>query len=233
VNDELIGDNATLVWDGLSNVQLKYGQRWIKHKSTHSANLAKALGERTVPVDALSGVELTLPKDGDAQLRLVLRENADPVTAVAGARIDELFDPYRFYYQDQQELLAEYYATEIQTAIRLAQNEGPAEKFLVEPPEAPDELKGFDGRLRVDEGTVTFDWSWAASPEKKAAGKRREVELATVTSVEWRPIAGKDLGHVRLNRDDGLALLLGATQQVSGLLFAANLLAKLSPANDL
>lgn len=228
MNDELIGDNATLVWDGLSNVQLKYGQRWIKHKSTHSAMLAKALGERTIPVEAIEGVELTLPKDGDAQLRLVLRANADPIIEVAGARIAELFDPYRFYYRDEQELLAEYYATEIQTAIRLAQNEGPADKLLVEAPEAVEVLKGFDGRLRLDGTTLTFDWSWAATPAKKAAGKQRVVDLATVTSVDWRPIAGKDLGHVRLNGDDNLALVLGATHQVPGLLFAAKLRASLS-----
>jgi Domain of unknown function (DUF4429) len=239
MSDELVGDNATLVWDGLSSVQLRYRGGWLKHKSAHTAQLLKALGERTVPVEALAGVELVLPgAAGDPMLRLELREGADPVMAVAGATIHRLFDPYRFYYGAKQDLLAEYYAHEIGTAIRLHQLDGPADRFLVAPPPAGDELKAFDAKLRLDGDGLELDWKWTAGPAKKAAGKSRTIPFGELTGVEWQPSSLAVLGHVRFHlagdtsppvdpKDDPRVVQLGAGDDAPGLLFAAALRARI------
>jgi hypothetical protein len=239
MSDELVGDNATLVWDGLSTVQLRYRNGWREHKSTHTAQLLNALGERTVPVEALSDVELVLPSAGDPMLRLQLRDGADPVMAVAGVAIHRLFDPYRFYYHPKQELLAEYYAQEIQTAIRLHQLDGPADRFLVAPPPARDELKAFDAKLRLTGDGLEIDWKWTAGPAKKAAGKSRTIALADLTGVDWRPSERTTLGHLRFHlagdtaapvdaKDDPRVVQLGAGDDAPGLLFAAALRARIA-----
>lgn len=235
MNDELVGRNSTLVWDGLSNVELRYHPQTIKHKSGHAAQLAQSLGHRTVPVEALAGVDLTLPKDGQPRLRLVLRENADPVVSLTGADPGRHFDPYLFYYHPRQELLAEYYATEIRTAIRLAQmGAGPADRFLVAAPKTADELNGFDGRLRVDGRELRFTWKWCATPAKKSGGKRHTISLDTVSGVEYRGWRRMDNAHLRLlpaagePEDDPNTLLIGA-YEVPAILFGARLLEQLRP----
>jgi hypothetical protein len=157
---------------------------------------------------------------------------------VAGATIHRLFDPYRFYYQAKQELLAEYYAQEIQAAIRLHQLDGPADRFLVAPPPAGDELKAFDAKLHLDGDGLTIDWKWTAGPAKKAAGKSRTIALADLTGIEWHPSQGTTLGHLRLHlagdttapadpKDDPRVVQLGAGDDAPGLLFAAALRARI------
>jgi hypothetical protein len=170
-------------------------------------------------------------------IRLVLRAGADPLLAVAGEEMDRLFDPYRFYFGAKQWLLADYYAQEIRTSIALHQvGTGPAERFLIEPPEAANELKGFDGTARIEDAELTFDWSWTATKEKKAAGDPHRVPLADISGVEWLPLGDKKLGRLRISTaatpaerpeadKDPETLQLGALQQVPGLLFGAKLLA--------
>lgn len=240
--DELKGSNGTLVWDGLGTVQLRYDGAWMKQTSTVTHQLLRRLGTRTIPVEALAGVELVMPGGTEQpMIRLVLRAGADPLMAVAAEAIDRLFDPYRFYFSNKQWLLADYYAQEIRTSIALHQlGTGPAERFLVEPPAAADELKGFDGKARIEDGELSFDWTWTATKEKKAAGDPRRVPLADITGVAWLPMGDKQLGRMRISTaatpaerpesdKDPETLLLGALQQVPGLLFGAKLLAAVRP----
>jgi hypothetical protein len=240
--DELRGANATLVWDGLGAVQLRYGGGWLRQQSTLSHQLLKRLGERTVPVEALKDVELVMPGGTeDPMIRLVLRDGADPLTTVAGGDLAGLFDPYRFYFKNEQWLLADYYAQEIRTSIALHQvSAEPAAGWLVAAPDAEDELKGFDGKAKLIGDQLVFDWGWTAPKEKKSARDPRSVPVADVRAVEWRPMEGKNLGFVRVTTSaspaerpdpakDPEALLLGATHQVPGLLFAARLLSQVSP----
>lgn len=205
-------------------------------ESTLTQMLLKRLGTRTVPVEALKDVELVMPGGTrDPMIRLVLREGADPITAVAGGDIYGLLDPYRFYFKNEQWLLTDYYAQEIRTSIALHQvSAAPADHWLVAPPAAGEELKGFDGKARLADGRLIFDWDWKATKEKKSAGDPRSVPLEEIQNVEWRPMEGKHLSYLRITTSatpserpdpakDPEALQLGATHQVPGLLFAASL----------
>jgi hypothetical protein len=238
--DELKGTNGTLVWDGLGAVRLRYGGPWITQKSTITHLLLKRLGERTVPVEALQRVELVMPGGTeDPMIRLVLREGADPITAVAGGDIQGLLDPYRFYFKNDQWLLADYYAQEIRASIARHQlATEPAEHWLVAPPEAPDEFKGNDGKLRLAGDQLVFDWGWAANAEKKKAGDPRSVPLSEITGVEWKPSDkgwNSPLGFFRITtaqspaerpdpKVDPDALILGPTAEINALFVGAKIL---------
>lgn len=87
--DELRGRNATMVWDGLGTIQLRYGGSWIKQKSTLTKIVLQKIGQRTVPVEALTGVDLVMPGGTeDPTIRLLLRERADPLLTVAGGALN-------------------------------------------------------------------------------------------------------------------------------------------------
>jgi hypothetical protein len=114
-------------------------------------------------------------------------------------------------------------------------SDAPSDRWLVAPPAAGDELKGFDGKARLADGRLTFDWDWKATKEKKSAGDPRSVPLAEIRNVEWRPMEGKNLSYLRITTSttpaerpdpakDPEALQLGATHQVPGFLFGASLL---------
>ncbi|MET7277428.1 DUF4429 domain-containing protein [Kribbella sp. NPDC005582] len=107
--DELRGRNATMVWDGLGTIQLTYDGSWIKQTSSLTRQVLRRFGRRTIPVEALAGVEVVMPGGREQPtIRLMLREHADPVPAVAGGQLNEQFDPYRLDFEADQWLLAAY-----------------------------------------------------------------------------------------------------------------------------
>lgn len=198
--DELRGRNATMVWDGLGTIQLTYDGAWIKQKSTLTHMVHKRLGGRTVPVEALAGVELVMPGGAeDPTIRLVLREHADPLLAVAGGQLDELMDPYRLDFGADQWLLADYYAQEIRTSIALHQAPaGPSDRWLLEPPAAPDVLKCHNCKLWLEGDTLVIDYGFANYPEKRVYGDPYRLPLAEIKTVEWTASKGITSGYLRI-----------------------------------
>ncbi|WP_370017845.1 DUF4429 domain-containing protein [Planotetraspora sp. GP83] len=53
---------------------------------------------------------------GHGELRVITRPGADPYRAIVEGHLPDRFDPFRLHFTKKQELLAEYYATEITTA---------------------------------------------------------------------------------------------------------------------
>ncbi len=200
--DELRGRNATMVWDGLGMIQLTYDGAWIKQTNPLARQVLQQFGRRTIPVEALAGVEVVMP-GGRAQptIRLVLREHADPVLAVAGGRLSEQFDPYRLDFAADQWLLADYYAQEIRSAIALHQVDPgqPAERWLIEPPLAPEVLKCVAAKLWLEGDELVIDYGFANYPEKRVYGDPYRLPLSDLRSVEWKGTYGlRDLvGYLR------------------------------------
>ena len=72
------------------------------------------LGERRVPYEALSAVELAPGgKRGTVVLRAVPRPGADPLLEAAAGQLKDGCDPYRLVLPAERETLADYYATEL------------------------------------------------------------------------------------------------------------------------
>ncbi|TDD49300.1 DUF4429 domain-containing protein [Kribbella antibiotica] len=235
--DELRGRNATMVWDGLGTVQLQYPGPWLKQKSSSTYHLLKRLGRRTIPVEALAGVEVVMPGGKeDATIRLVLRERADPLLTVAGGRLSEILDPYRLDFDAKQWLLADYYAQEIRTAIALHQPpSGPAERWLIEPPPAPDKVKYQGVKAELDGTDLVLDYGFGATQPKKSYGDPWRLPLAELRNVEWAPQSVGRVGYLRLTTtrtpaerpkpmDDPETLQTSAVFETDGLFFAAKLL---------
>jgi len=235
--DELRGRNASMVWDGLGAVQLTYDGSWIKQKSTLTRWTLKKLGRRTVPVEALTGVELVMPGGTEQPtIRLLLRERADPLLAVAGGALDELVDPYRLDFDAKQWLLADYYAQEIRTSIALHQlPPGPADRWLIEPPPAPDRIKFQSVKAELDGSGLILDYGFAATQAKKSYGDPWRLPLAELLNVEWAPQSLRRPGYLRLTTtrkpaerpkpaDDPETLLTSAIDESDVLFFGAKLL---------
>jgi hypothetical protein len=235
--DELRGRNATIVWDGLGTIQLRYDGSWIKQKSTLTHLVLKKLGQRTVPVEALTGVDLVMPGGTeDPTIRLLLRERSDPLLTVAGGALDELIDPYRFDFDTKQWLLADYYAQEIRTSIALHQlPPGPAERWLIEPPPAPSKVKFQGVKAELDGSGLVLDYGFTATPAKKSYGDPWRLPLAELRNVEWAPQSFRSPGYVRLTTtrtpaerpkpaDDPETLLTSAVDESDVLFFGAKLL---------
>ncbi len=236
--DELRGRNATMVWDGLGTVQLRYEGAWLKQKSTLTKKVLDKLGHRTVPVEALTGVDLVMPGGTeDPTIRLLLRDHADPLLAVAGGQLDELIDPYRFDFDSDQWLLADYYAQEIRTSIARHQvPPGPADRWLVDPPPAPDEIKGQNVKLTLDVADLVFDYGFGASKAKKSYGDPWRLPLADIRAVEWAPVtnAWGNNGYLRITSthtpaerpkavDDPETLITNPLAETDALFFGAKL----------
>ncbi|GAB3946986.1 hypothetical protein GCM10029976_075450 [Kribbella albertanoniae] len=198
--DELRGRNATMVWDGLGTIQLRYPGPWRQQKSGLTYAVLKQLGRRTIPVEALTGVEIVMPGGTEtATIRLILREHADPLLAVAGGRFDELIDPYRLDFSPDQWLLADYYAQEIRTSIALHQlPPGPADRWLIEPPPAPDKVKFQFVKVELDGDELVLKYGFGATAAKKSYGNPWRLPLTELRDVEWVPGRIRSDGFLRL-----------------------------------
>ncbi|NJP99548.1 DUF4429 domain-containing protein [Streptomyces zingiberis] len=167
-------------------------------RGIRTPRLFHVLGERRVPYEALSAVELTPGRKGSVVLRAVPRPGADPLMDAADGQLKEGSDPYRLVLPAERELLAEYYAEELRSA--LGPDAGrPAECHLVAAPPPPLSFKAYDGKARFDGESVVFRWFWTgASSAKWKAGDQR-FPVGELGGVEWRSPEVFD-GHLRLLR---------------------------------
>ena len=231
---ELKSTNGTVDWDGAGTLRIRYDA-----PETELGRLAGALrtrlGERIIPVEALQAVEVS------QVLRLVLREQADPLQSVSGGYFDALIDPYTFPFTDRA--LAERLATDIR--VTLARRDVPttsAVRWLVAPPVAPDEIEGRDATLSVANGRLVFAYKRIAGRKKRANGDPWSVPLADIIDVEWRPNERRFGvgGFLRVStartplerpkpRHDPAAMRTERRTDVDALFFAARLLTRIRP----
>ncbi|MFR0352357.1 DUF4429 domain-containing protein [Streptomyces sediminimaris] len=195
MGDVLAGFHAA--WEFESDSVLIRYERGIR-----TPKLFQALGERRVPIEAISGVTLTPGRRGSVVLRAELRPGADPLLEAAAGQLKEGCDPYRLVLPAERGTLAEYYADELRT--RLKDDAEPAERYLVDAPGAPRQFKAYDAKASFDGGTVHFRWFWTGASSAKWKAGDQSFPVAELSGVEWRSPEAFE-GHLRLVRRDGAA----------------------------
>lgn len=177
MGDVLAGFHAA--WEFESDSVLIRFERGIR-----SPKLFQALGERRIPLEAIAAVTLTPGKRGTVVLRAVPRPGADPLVEAAAGQLKEGCDPYRLVLPAERETLAEYYADELRG--QLGEDDEPAERFLVSPPEGPLQFKAYDGKATFDGKSVSFRWFWTGASSAKWKAGDQSFPVADLSGVEWR-----------------------------------------------
>lgn len=191
MGDVLAGFHAA--WEFESDSVLIRYERGIR-----TPKLFQALGERRIPLAALSGVTLSVGKRGTVVLRAEPRPGADPLMEAAAGQLKEGSDPYRLVLPAERETLAEYYADELRAQLT---ESGPAERHLVTAPEAPRHFKAYDGKASFDGTSVQFRWSWTGASSAKWKAGDQSFPVAGLSGVEWRSPEVFE-GHLRLLHRD-------------------------------
>ncbi|GAA3854843.1 DUF4429 domain-containing protein [Streptomyces lannensis] len=192
MGDVLAGFHAA--WEFESDSVLIRFERGIR-----TPKLFQTLGERRVPLEAITGVTLTQGKRGTVVLHAVPRPGADPLMEAAAGQLKESSDPYRLVLPADRETLAEYYADELRA--RLSGDGQPAERFLVDPPKAPVQFKAYDGKASFDGTSVSFRWFWTGASSAKWKAGDQNFPVTGLGGVEWRSPEVFE-GHLRLLQRD-------------------------------
>ncbi|MEU1912499.1 DUF4429 domain-containing protein [Streptomyces massasporeus] len=208
MGDVLAGIHAAWEFES-DSVCIRY-ERGIR-----APKLFQALGERRVPLEAIAGVTLTRGKRGTVVLRMEPRPGADPVLEAAAGQLKENVDPYRLVLPADREVLAEYYADELRGLLT---ESGPADRFLVKPPEGPLSFKAYDGKATFDGRTVNFRWFWTGASSAKWKAGDQSFSVGELNGVEWRSPEVFE-GHLRLLRRDAGASGTQADQDPAAVVF--------------
>ena len=147
--------------------------------------LFQALGERRIPYEALSSVEVARGRRGTVVLHAVPRPGADPLMEAADGQLKEDSDPYRLVLPAERETLAEYYADELRTVLGPDAKE-PADRHLVAAPEPPLHFKAYDGKASFDGRSVAFRWFWTGASSAKWKCGDQTFTVGELAGVEWR-----------------------------------------------
>ncbi|MFD5077670.1 DUF4429 domain-containing protein [Streptomyces sp. NPDC058371] len=188
MGDVLAGFHAA--WEFESDSVLIRFERGIR-----TPKLFQALGERRVPLEAIAAVTLTQGKRGTVVLHALPRPGADPLMEAAAGQLKEGCDPYRLVLPAERETLAEYYADELRS--QLSTDGSPAERYLVAPPEAPQQFKAYDAKASFDGKRVSFRWFWTGASSAKWKAGDQSFPVAGLSGVEWRSPEVFE-GHLRL-----------------------------------
>ncbi|MET9557767.1 DUF4429 domain-containing protein [Streptomyces sp. NPDC006645] len=195
MGDVLAGIHAT--WEFESDSVLIRFERGIR-----TPKLFQALRERRIPYEALAAVTLSPGKRGTVVLHAVPRPGADPLMDAAAGQLKESGDPYRLVLPAEREILAEYYADELRTAVAQAappDEKEPADRFLVTAPPAPLHFKAYDGKATFDGSKVAFRWFWTGASSAKWKAGDQTFTVQELSGVEWRSPDVFD-GYLRLLR---------------------------------
>jgi hypothetical protein len=190
MGDVLAGTHSTWEFD-TDSVLIRF-ERGIR-----TPKLFHVLGERRIPYEALSQVELAPGgRRGTVVLRAEPRAGADPLMEAAAGQLKDGCDPYRLVLPAQRETLADYYATELRSVLSADAGE-PAPHHMVAAPPPPHSFKAFDGKASFDGQTVFFRWFWTGASSSKWKAGDQSFQVGDLEGVEWRSpeIAG---GHLRV-----------------------------------
>ncbi|MEU5040619.1 DUF4429 domain-containing protein [Streptomyces griseorubiginosus] len=192
MGDVLAGFHAA--WEFESDSVLIRYERGIR-----TPKLFQALGERRIPLEAISGVTLSPGKRGTVVLHAVPRPGADPLMEAAAGQLKEGCDPYRLVLPADKETLAEYYRDELRALLK--EDDEEADRFLVAAPEVPLQFKAYDGKASFDGRTVGFRWFWTGASSAKWKAGDQSFPVSELTGVEWRSPEVFE-GHLRLLRGE-------------------------------
>ncbi|HEX6326251.1 MAG TPA: DUF4429 domain-containing protein [Jiangellaceae bacterium] len=158
--------------------------------------LRRALGELVVPLTAIAGVAYE-PGRKAGQLRLRLRDWADPFLQVAGGKLSHDADPYRLAIDRHTIGAAEYLVDEVHNALVIEQvPPGPSDRYLLDGPAVPLAATAGDGSASFDGSRIRIEWTEWAEDVKKSADWQ-EIALEDVVGIEWAPISGLTYGFLR------------------------------------
>ncbi|NLU71660.1 DUF4429 domain-containing protein [Streptomyces sp. HNM0575] len=195
MGDVLAGIHST--WEFEADSVLIRFERGIR-----TPKLFHVLGERRVPYEALSTVDLSPGgKRGTVVLRAEPREGADPLLEAAAGQLKDGSDPYRLVLPAERETLADYYATELR-AVLGADADKPAEHHLVAAPPPPHSFKAYDGKASFDGSTVFFRWFWTGASSSKWKAGDQSFAVSELEDVEWRSPEFAS-GHLRVTPRGG------------------------------
>ncbi|MEU3915139.1 MULTISPECIES: DUF4429 domain-containing protein [Streptomyces] len=198
MGDVLAGNHAVWEFDADSDSVLIRFARGMR-----TPRLWNALGERRIPLEALSGVTVGAATAGVGRretvvLRAVPRPGADPLMDAAAGQLKEACDPYRLVLPGDRADQAAAFAAALRERLGPEGDGTPAERFLVAVPQPPLLLKAYDARVGFDGSAVTFHWSrTGASSAKWRAGDQR-FALAALAGVEWVSPDRPGGGYLRL-----------------------------------
>ncbi|MEV7542035.1 DUF4429 domain-containing protein [Streptomyces sp. NPDC089915] len=198
MGDVLAGNHAVWEFDADSDSMLIRFVRGIR-----TPRLWHALGERRIPLEALSGVAVGTATPGVGRretvvLRATPRPGADPLMEAAAGQLKEACDPYRLVLPADRAEQAAAFAEALRERLGPDDAAAPAERFLVAVPQPPLQLKAYDARVGFDGSAVTFHWSrTGASSAKWRAGDQR-FALGALTGVKWVSPDRPGGGHLRL-----------------------------------
>src|SRR3954453_7284471 len=209
MGDVLAGFHAAWEFES-DSVLIRY------ERSIRTPKLFQALGERRVPIEAVSGVTLAPGRRGTVVLRAELRPGADPLLEAADGQLKDVCDPYRLVLPAERETLAEYYADELRTLLK--GDDEPADRYLVAAPEAPRQFKAYDAKASFDGRTVNFRWFWTGASSAKWKAGDQSFPVAELSGVEWRSPEVFE-GHLRLLRRDGTAAPAQPDQDPAAVVF--------------
>ncbi|WP_298331480.1 DUF4429 domain-containing protein [Haloactinopolyspora sp.] len=168
--------------------------------------LRRALGERVVPLTAISGITYE-PGRKAGRLRLRLRDGADPFLQVTSGKLTDDADPYRLAVDKDSAGAAEYFADEVRTALSIEQvPPGACDQYVLDDPGVPLTATAGDGTVTFDGRMINIEWTEWAESVKKSSGTR-QIPLQDVTAVEWVPIVGFTNGFLRFRVAGASALL--------------------------
>ncbi|KPI20788.1 hypothetical protein OV450_2096 [Actinobacteria bacterium OV450] len=200
MGDVLAGNHAVWEFD-TDSVVIRFA------RGMRTPRLWHALGVRRIPFEALSGVSVNATGSGGRRDAVVLhavpRAGADPLMEVAAGQLREVCDPYRLVLPGDRAGQAAEFADAVRARLGPGRDE-PAERFLVQVPEPPLQLKAYDARLGFDGSAVTFHWSRTGATSTKWKAGDQRCPLSGLTGVEWRTPEGPG-GHLRLLRRDATA----------------------------
>ncbi|MCX5407421.1 DUF4429 domain-containing protein [Streptomyces sp. NBC_00335] len=196
MGDVLAGNHAVWEFDRTTNSLIIRFARGIR-----TPRLWHALGERRVPLEALSGVGLTVGRRDTVVLHARVRVGADPLMEAAAGQLRETCDPYRLVLPGGGGGTGRAAAFTEALRERLGPS-GPAERFLVHVPEPPATLKAYDARLAFDGGAVTFHWSRTGATSAKWKAGDQRYPLAALTGLSWHS-PERSGGHLRLLPREG------------------------------
>ncbi|MBP2319988.1 hypothetical protein JOF56_000373 [Kibdelosporangium banguiense] len=187
--DEVLGRDGTWTFD-LAAVRLIPGHGRGVHK------LRQAIGEVTVPLEAIAGMSFEPGRKG-GRLRLRLREGADPLTQATASKLGDNVDPYTLAITAEQTATSQYFAESVRTTLLVQQVPSTAtDHYLLPAPGVPISATAGDGTAHFDGENVRLEWNWMAKESKTAVGPT-QIALGDIATVQWQPQSGFSHGYLR------------------------------------
>ncbi|MGW7344485.1 DUF4429 domain-containing protein [Streptomyces sp. NPDC054854] len=190
MGDVLAGNHAVWEFDS-DSVLIRFA------RGMRTPRLWHALGPRRIPLEALSGANVTAGRRDTVILRAEPRPGADPLMEAAAGQLKDACDPYRLVLPRDRAADADAFAQALRARLD-PDADGPADRFLVDVPEPPLQLKAYDARVGFDGTTVTFQWSRTGATSTKWKAGDQRYPLTSVTGVEWTSPDRPGGGHLRL-----------------------------------